>query len=73
MLSRQQSTVPVEPSTAMLTHRLKGTTDVSASNRDEHRPFSPRWSTPDQSRHPTGADSKSSRTTVRFRPKAQDC
>ena len=73
MLLRQQSTVPVEPSTAMLSYRLTGTTEGSASNRDEHRPFSPRSTTPDQSRHPTGADGESSRTTVRLRPKALGC
>src|SRR3954464_556863 len=37
---RQHSTVPVAPSTTMLTYRLAGTTEKTVSDRDGHRPSS---------------------------------
>ena len=64
---------PWKPSTIMLTHRLTGTTEIPAANRDGHRPFSPRRNHPDQTMHPATPDHDSSRTTVRQGTRAPRC
>jgi hypothetical protein len=68
---RQQSTVPVEPSATMLTYRLTGTTEASASTATNSS-FSPARA-PLTRPPPSRTQHESSRTTVRLHPKALGC
>jgi len=64
---RQQSTVPVEPSTTMLTYRLTSTTEDSGSTTTNPTSLAP---TPHDGQHDAA---ESSRTMVRQGTKAPLC